>query len=575
MSRFVQALIAVTALSAAVPNGARAFCGFFVSGAEASLYNEATMVVLMREGTRTVLSMQNSYKGPPEDFALVIPVPVILQKQNVKTLPDAVFKRVDTLSAPRLVEYWETDPCRPQVYPMAMAARQGVVMEKAKEDAPGSDLGVRVEAKFAVGEYDIVILSARDSNGLDTWLRQEHYNIPKGAGAVLRPYVEAGTKFFVAKVDVKRVRFADGHALLSPIRFYYDDDEFSLPVRLGLLNSAGQQDLIVQILARGQRYEVANYDNVAIPTNIRVDDAVRSDFGGFYDALFRKTTASHPGAVVTEYAWDAGSCDPCPSPPLQGDELMTLGADVVGAGGGPTIGPDGQPIGRGVIPPTPNLNGFVLTRLHYRYDKDQLGRDLVFRVAKPIVGGRGTPDARGELPERAPQPSSVNNFQGRYVILHPWEGAVACENPIRGQWGGPPGSGGYRGGPAPVQGAAARVEAGRPASKPVSFERLASLVRYDIPAIDLTAKAEAQEPKQTPAAKSGGTPTPKPGGASAPKSGGAELSTHDPATTEAKDAGSKSGCALVWDGGGSGAPALWVGGALALLALSRRRRRRT
>jgi hypothetical protein len=90
---------------------ARAFCGFYVSGADAKLTNNATQVVLMRDGTRTVLSMQNNYQGPPQDFAMVVPVPVVLQKENVKTLRRDVFDRVDQLTAPRLVEYWEEDPC--------------------------------------------------------------------------------------------------------------------------------------------------------------------------------------------------------------------------------------------------------------------------------------------------------------------------------------------------------------------------------------------------------------------------------------------------------------------------------
>jgi hypothetical protein len=67
----------------------------------------------MREGTRTVLSMQNNYQGPPQDFAMVVPVPVILQEKDVKTLGKAVFDRLDQLAAPRLVEYWEQDPCPP------------------------------------------------------------------------------------------------------------------------------------------------------------------------------------------------------------------------------------------------------------------------------------------------------------------------------------------------------------------------------------------------------------------------------------------------------------------------------
>src|SRR5689334_13115866 len=100
-------ITALTLITAGVPG----FCGFYVAGGGAELFNNATQVVLMREGTRTVLSMQNNYQGPPEDFAMVIPVPVVLKKENVKTLKKEIFARVDTLAAPRLVEYWEIDPC--------------------------------------------------------------------------------------------------------------------------------------------------------------------------------------------------------------------------------------------------------------------------------------------------------------------------------------------------------------------------------------------------------------------------------------------------------------------------------
>src|SRR5690242_3740248 len=97
---------------------ASAFCGFYVGGAEAKLFNNATQVVLMRDGLRTVLSMQNNYQGPPENFAMVVPVPVVLHEENVKTLPKQVFDRVDQIASPRLVEYWEQNPCPPPSPPV-------------------------------------------------------------------------------------------------------------------------------------------------------------------------------------------------------------------------------------------------------------------------------------------------------------------------------------------------------------------------------------------------------------------------------------------------------------------------
>jgi hypothetical protein len=417
-NQVVRVSSALLVLALLAPSRAAAFCGFYVAGADTKLYANATMVVLMRDGTRTVLSMQNNYQGPPEAFALVIPVPTVLSQDQVKILPKAVFQHVDALGAPRLVEYWEDDPCRA---PLELAA--GAAASRASNSADAGS-AVKIEAKFSVGEYDVVILSANDASALNSWLLNNQYNIPSGATEVLAQYIAANTKFFVAKVDPTRVTFVNGQAALSPLRFYYDTPDFALPVRLGLLNSQGAQDLIVNILAP-TRYEVANYPNVTVPTNLRVENDVRDAFPGFYEALFAKLVEKNPGAVVTEYAWDSGSCDPCPTPPLDQSDLATLGADVtksLGSANGPSY-----------------VN-YTLTRLHYRYTKDNLGQDLVFKQVGALVGGRGIPDAKGNL-DTTVQPSmgSYNNFQGRYVILHPWTGSTACATLHPGQWGGPNG----------------------------------------------------------------------------------------------------------------------------------------
>ena len=442
MKRLLAAAVFALALA---PRAASAFCGFYVGGADQRLYNNATQVVLMREGTRTVLSMQNNYQGPPADFAMVVPVPVVLQKENVKTLPKSVFDRVDQLASPRLVEYWEQDPC--QVVPdFKMGGGGGMRSLGGAVPTPTATAGtVRIEAQFEVGEYDIVILSATDALALDQWLKTNNYKIPEGSEPYLRPYVQQGMRFFVAKVNVAKVKFVNGQADLSPLRFHYDSEQFFLPIRLGLINSNGAQDLIVNILAQNQRYEVANYDNVAMPTNIDVSDATRNNFPGFYTALFDKTVTKRPKTVITEYSWQATSCDPCPVQPLAASELSVLGADVlpsmqaVDDGSAPAGGAGGAPVRR-----PPSFYGgssFVLTRLHARYTKDALGDDLFFRAAAPIVGGREfVTGANGKLEEGA-KPAASNNFQARYVIRHPWSGPAACAHPRRGVWGGPPGSG--------------------------------------------------------------------------------------------------------------------------------------
>ncbi len=424
--------VAITSMAMlALPAQSSAFCGFYVGGADATLYNDATMVVMMRRGNTTVLSIQNDYSGPAEDFALVVPVPEVLDEDQVRALPSDVFSRVDRLTAPRLVEYWEQDPCNPSSHydfesvPISGSLRS--MDDETESDGDDEDYRVTVEAEFAVGEYDIVVLSAEESTGLERWLQHENYNIPEGASETLRPYVLQGTKFFVAKVAIDRAQYEGGRAVLSPLRMHYQTPTFSLPIRLGMLSSRGQQELIVHVLSENQRYEAANYDNVMIPTNLVVNEAVSGNFAGFYRSLFDRVTAANPGAVVTEYSWSAGSCDPCPSPPLDQTDLMTLGADIFDL---------------------PGYTDWTLTRLHFRYDDEVLGEDIVFRQASRIHGGRGTPDREGKLHEqRAAEWSGPNNFQGRYIMLHPFEGDIDCREPQHGFWGGPPNQRGYQGQP--------------------------------------------------------------------------------------------------------------------------------
>jgi hypothetical protein len=514
--RAIWTLLAVAIALAATAVAAHAFCGFYVAGSNQRMFNDATQVVLMRDGTRTVLTMQNDYRGPLEDFAMVVPVPVVLKPTDVKVVDKAVLGRLDSLGSPRLVEYWEQDPCPAPVVAkhvravpepvapaspapaMSLSPREAAgdsglpaepmavapVLAAFAADPPALTAGVatpitwsfsyandpypeprctidhgvgrvtsgatrsltlretttvtlvcgnaagrstkqfrisvvKIEAEFEVAEYQIKILSATEAAGLEQWLRLNGYKIPDDAEPLLRPYIDSGSKFFVAKVDPKKVKMLDGRLALSPLRFHYDSEDFSLPIRLGLANSSGKQDLIVNILSADRRYEVANYKNVFIPTNFDVKPAVKTRFAEFYAALLDRTLETHPGAVVTEYAWTAVPnyhCDPCTDADISNPDVLALGGDIVG----------GQLA----------MGTFVLTRLHARYGKSDMTDDLRFREARPVTGGREQWTAQGL--ESGAQPSPQNYFQARYAIRHEWTGPISCPNPVRGVWGGPP-----------------------------------------------------------------------------------------------------------------------------------------
>jgi hypothetical protein len=456
---------------------AHAFCGFYVSGSGGKMFNDATQVVLMRQGTRTVLSMQNDYQGPLEDFAMVVPVPVVLKQDDVKTLPKDLFARVESMGSPRLVEYWEQDPCPGPGFD-DVNIYGGLLGSEAGEMSGGFGFGrggsVTVEAKFSVGEYNIVILSATEAAGLQTWLADNKYKIPAGAEPLLRPYVEAGSKFFVAKVDPKQVTLVGGRAALSPLRFHYDSEDFALPIRLGMANSSGKQDLIVNILSPDKRYEVANYKNVFIPTNVDVKPAVKKRFSEFYAALFDQTVAANPRAVVTEYAWTAQrsqKCDPCPDLQMTDADVQLLGGEVV----------------------KDKLETYVMTRLHARYGKNDIKDDLRFTEAKPVAGGREEYTRKGI--ERGAVDAKQNFFQARYAVRHWWSGPIKCKNPQRGVWGGPPDD---------SAGSSDTIAATKIAFAPRGKLQLASVINRDLWEIGFK--------RTKPAPKAAPPPAPAPGG---------------------------------------------------------------
>ena len=160
----------------------------------------------------------------------------------------------------------------------------------------------------------------------------------------------------------------------------------------------------------------------------------------------------------------------------------------------------------------------------------------MFRAAAPAQGGRGTPDAQGRFDREVHTGNGINNFQGRYAVLHRWRGAVECDNPRRGVWGGPPN------GSSPAARAARNL-----ATQPRRGVRLARYVRHVPPELRARRRRSSGARKGGPLAQM--TPAP----------------ANEPVTSAA----ALSACAVSPTGGGAFAIGLF--GLIALGWLSRRR----
>ncbi len=191
-----------------------------------------------------------------------------------------------------------------------------------------------IEASYTVGEYDILILSAQQSAGLETWLQENGYKIPAGASEVLGSYLKQNMRFFVAKVNVKE-QTKLGFTYLRPLQVAFESPKFMLPLRLGMVNANGPQDLIVYTLTRRGRVETTNYRTVKLPSDMDLPVYLkdRGEFSKFYKAMFSRQVAKHDARVVfTEYAWDMRWCDPCAADPLTCDRASEPGRVLAGRG---------------------------------------------------------------------------------------------------------------------------------------------------------------------------------------------------------------------------------------------------
>jgi hypothetical protein len=382
--RLLIALLLTVVISMSVAEKAWGFCGFYVAKADTKLYNQASQVVIARNGERTVLTMANDYQGNVKDFAIVVPVPVVLQQDQVNVGDPKIIERLDAFSAPRLVEYFDPDPCQGAPVNTEPGGTRGPGGEKfeALSDRGEDALGVRIEARFSVGEYDILILSAKESNGLETWLRQNGYQLPQGASGLLRPYIRQNMKFFVAKVNLEKFE-KSGYQFLRPLQMAYESPKFLLPIRLGMMNATSEQDLIVYVLSPQGQAEITNYRTVNVPSDTEIPVFVKNEFADFYKAMFQ-TAYTREGKKVAfrEYAWDMGNCDPCSADPLNPEELRQAGVFWLNS----------------------NMSSNVfITRLHVRYSRDKFPEDLMFQ-----------------------ETSNRQQFQGRYILRHPFTGEMEC-----------------------------------------------------------------------------------------------------------------------------------------------------
>lgn len=376
------------------------FCGFYVAKSDIKLFNKTSQVIIAKNGDKQTVTMSSDFEGEVKDFAMVVPVPVVLAEKDIRTVNQSIFGKLEDYSAPRLVEYYDETPCYndydKNLSDSVMVFTQALMKRSVTNLAVGS-LGVTVEAQYQIGTYDILILSAKESGGLEQWLNDNGYKMPVGAKEVLDPYIKTNMKFFVCKVNLDQYA-RTGAVDLDPLQITYTSPKFMLPIRLGMANANGVQDLIIYMYSKVGRIETTNYRTSLIPTDFKVPLFVKNDFGPFYRDLYNKAWSREgKNTVFLEYAWEVSPnqtqfCDPCVGDPPMVTDLKEAGVDWL------------ELASQDYHTQARTYAGSVyFTRMHLTYDRAHFPQDLLFQ-----------------------ETANKERFQGRYIITHPASGDLSC-----------------------------------------------------------------------------------------------------------------------------------------------------
>lgn len=199
-------------------------------------------------------------------LALVVPVPEVLDEEDVAVLDPAIFGELDGYSAPRRVSY------------------------TCDELYPGGDGGASDGTEDLLGDY-----------------------------------IEAGTHFLAAQNSLDEL--PEGQTWLSPLQLSYSSSVFGLPIRLGTLNAHGVQDLLIYAITEQDKGQVgiSNYPERTLQDECMWTSDTK-DFGDWYAAWFAAAMESSDEAGwLMEYGWANGNCDPCANEPPSTASLEALG----------------------------------------------------------------------------------------------------------------------------------------------------------------------------------------------------------------------------------------------------------
>ncbi len=371
-----------------------------------------THVIVVVRGDEVLTSFMPDYTGPKEDFSVVFVVPDETTVADLLAFPRALHHRVEAISAPRFVEFWEKDPCDPG--PAEFVSDKSELLQEEQGDRNEETSSPPPSAPSIARSRQYYEPMVGTPSELEHWLAEQGLELSGAAEKMLKEYALSGMKVAGVRVSAERLHFFDDvGAILPPVGFRSKGASRPLAARFGLPSLGLHHDLYIYAFAE-KRMRLANYPTRFSVTNVPVEPLVRTSMPEFYNQLFDEFQSRYPSTFLQEYAFDAAGCaEPCPTQRLSSAQLRQLG------------GVDNEAL--------------TLSRLHYRYGKHELPVDPLLAEGAPVVGGVSAPQGREAQAEQGVHSKGAQSrFVTRFLHVHRYEKAPSCSAPQRYRWGKAP-----------------------------------------------------------------------------------------------------------------------------------------
>ena len=230
----------------AAPQQARACGGFFCG--QQPVDQSAERIVFASDGNgNTTMVVQIAYAGAAPDFAWVLPLAQVPERDSLDVFPQRALVALDVNTGPTF-QFPDDPDCW-----------DGLYLDDASPSAAGGrDGGVTVHIREVVGPYDVAVVESTDPAELVRWLRTNGFRVTSPMEPYIRTYTAEGMKFLALRLQPG----ADTNDI-EPFKLTLPGTSPSIPLRLTALAAEPEMGILVMVLG-DQRFGPANWPDITI-----------------------------------------------------------------------------------------------------------------------------------------------------------------------------------------------------------------------------------------------------------------------------------------------------------------------